>query len=157
VKPRANSAPKDVALVIVLKFQRFQWGQLVNATTCIGGNLQVKSLLNFWMPCIVYPVAKSYWTFVFRAATMLYTDRFTMGLRHCTIRAILGSTAARSNEADYSSRRTTWWNYISSLRVTTIDTNLPFTHARLVTYPINKDLYNGSLWAAVAHWCVSSR
>nr|CAH0112384.1 unnamed protein product [Daphnia galeata] len=41
VKPRANSAPKDVALVIVLKFQRFQWGQLVNATTCIGGNLQI--------------------------------------------------------------------------------------------------------------------
>ena len=33
--------PKDAAFVIVLKFQRFQWGQLINATACSGGYLQV--------------------------------------------------------------------------------------------------------------------
>lgn len=157
MKPRANSAPKDVALVIVLKFQRFQWGQLVNATTCIGGNLQVQSLFE----CLMYIVPGSKTSYIiigpWLPPTMLlsYTDRFTTGRRHCTIRAIPGSTAARSNGADYSSRRTTWWNCISSPRVTTIDTNLPFTHARLVASPIKVDnVYNGSSGvASFVHWC----
>jgi hypothetical protein len=112
--------------------------------------------------CILYPVAKRLILLLdldCRAPTMLlsYTDRFTTGRRHCTIRAIPGSTAARSNGADYSSRRTTWWNCISSPRVTTIDTNLPFTHARLVTSPIKVDnVYDGSSGvASFVHWCAS--
>ena len=62
VKPRVSTQSKDApAFVIVLKFQRFQWGQLVNATTCAGGYLQVISrrLFFFKSALIVLSIAKT--------------------------------------------------------------------------------------------------